>query len=218
MLGFYVILFLVFVAAVTFVQLDGRHGYRRKFGWIWEQQLKTSPWWAKSVTIVRVVSGIAAAGLFLGSLTINICTWEFSGIARYTNRLMWMHAGVLLVFIINFAINRRSRAIKLSKSANRFLSALFIYYVILFASGFLHSIGKHHHTSQNGEGQSASNSHIQLEMDSKGYSQEDLRTLQTFSALWMAFSFVSAAGLLRAKGEDYKGPFGKYNPAVQEIK
>jgi hypothetical protein len=207
-----VVIFLIGLT-VALAQLDARHGYCQKLSWIWEHQVKAGPWWAKSLTIVRVVSGIAAAGLFLASLTVNICTWVFRGISQYAHWLMCIHLGVLLLAAVSMAFTRKG-GIRLPKWARVFMSALAIYFFVLLAFGSWHSSGKRDE-GRVGENRSASSSQVQLEADSKNQSEEDLQALRTFSPLWMAFSFASATGLLLSRGENYKGPFGKYNSVVQ---
>lgn len=209
------------VLTVVISQLDARYGYRQKLGWIWEQQIKASPWWGKSLVVVRLVSGITAAGLFLASLTINICTWVYTGIARQ-HWLGWLHIAVLAVAFVAFSFQQKRRRQKLPRPdlpgwTKPIVFALAIYMFALFAFEMVYSF-RSQREKHRGTSYQTSYGQVQLEKKAeKEDLQSDLQTLRFFSGLWMMFSLVSAVQLLWLESERYKGPFGKYNDVVKQL-
>ncbi len=216
----WVILFVVLaliMLTIALAELNSRFGYLQKLNAKWGEITGTSSW-AKLTNGIRVVSGLTAVGLFLFALIINLSTWFFHGVARYTRPLMLTHIAVLLVFFVACFFQQRRRRQKraspdLPAPMNAIATALFIYVLALWAFEIFGPS-----RNQSAESHETSYNQTQLEKAPEDKKVDnDLRTLRGFSAFWMLFSFGAAANLLLIDRQGYKGPFGRYNSVVRQL-
>lgn len=216
MLGFYLILLSVFVPLVVLLTLNSRHGYLEK----WTSNLRANPLAErgnKLLNVLRFVLGIVAVIFFLAALAVNVCSWLWKGISRFSVGFAVIHVGILLIFFFTFCTSaksvdgRRRNNFDLPAGTDVFLTVLFAYTFLMFIAGPINSFFGHSlEQTQPGGG-------MPLEKPPGHDVNKDVEWIRCCSGIWMIFSFTCATLLLLGPGEKDKGPFGKFNQVVKRI-
>jgi hypothetical protein len=213
MVAFCAFLFLFIVTLILF-KLGRLQRHQQKLEEAWGR-ITATECWKKIAAFVSVVFGVAALGLFLAGLTVNVSSWFFLGVARYAKWVGFAFGALFLLSFIGAIVRSSSQkpeTQEMPKWVNRISSVLSIYFFVQF--GICMFRPEAGWAARNSHESSTGQVHLEQTAEDK-LAQEDLPVTRFFSGFVMMGGFAIATHLLLAK--DRKGPFGKYNAVVKQI-